>query len=107
MLIVAPSHNISSFNIALGKLPKEACISLATMDWGSSSSSGLIGIIMSYSEASTNFNLSLNNCTSHASPTDTGVVHCSKDGPMPVTHATYTCQYCEQDRGCMVGWTFH
>ena len=107
MLIASPWHNTSAFNIALGELPKEACISLATMDWGSSSSSGLIGVIISSSDASTNFNLSLNDCTSQASPTSIYVVRCSNDGPMPVSHATYVCKYCEQNSGCMVGWTFH
>ena len=38
-----------SFSISLGGLPEEACIELATQDWGSDSNSGLISVGANYS----------------------------------------------------------
>ena len=93
------SSKNDSFIIGIGDLPKEACVSLATMDWGSSSSSGLIGMIVG--GLSTPAPIYADDCTESL---NWGVIHCSKDGPMNVATAATACE-CTSNCGIM--WKFY
>ena len=42
--VVGEGANNGAFIVTFGKLPREACVAIATNDWGSNYSSGLIGI---------------------------------------------------------------
>lgn len=46
VLIAATSGNTNVFGLAYTNLPREACIGLATADWGSGTASGFVGIIV-------------------------------------------------------------
>ena len=82
------SSSNDAFIISIYSIPKEACVTLATMDWGSSSSSGLISITVS-SSGSINPSESIDSCTSGSN--DYKFTQCSKDGPMPITQAAQFC----------------
>ena len=66
-------------------IPKEVCIALATMDWGSISSSGFIG--MTIGDITTPVPVFTDSCVS----SDTSKAFCSKDGPINVVDATSAC----------------
>ena len=91
-----------AFAVAVIDLPKEACVSLATMDWGTSSSSGLIGIVVG--NPSTPVPVYADNCTDNIS---WGDVHCSKDGPMNVAAAANACKCDYDDCGISITWKFY
>ena len=79
------------FSIYLHNLPVEACINLVTMDWGNSSSSGLVAIAIGswadYGSATPN------NCSNNYNYTSgTPLLHCSKDGALPISIAAGACR---------------
>ena len=98
------------FNIAYTGLSKEACITLATYDWGSNHSSGLLAItvhsIFSLSGPRGVYPSSTNDC--HIGEFDYAAAACPGDSvnptPMSVTKAAQACNC--GDEGCSVGWTF-
>ena len=90
-----------AFAVMVSDLPKEACVSLATMDWGTSSSSGLIGMIVG--NASTPVPVYADKCTDPG----WGDVHCSKDGPMNVAAAANACKCDYDDCGISITWKFY
>lgn len=90
-LEVIPSGKNSSgdnkaFYIRTGVIPQEACVELATMDWGSGSSSGLIVVYVDSSSASS-VGTPLYGCSSGGSYT------CAKDGVMSVDKAVSLCAH--------------
>ena len=88
------SSSNDAFIIEIGGLPIEACVTLATMDWGSSSSSGLIAVGVGSAGAAGNLYESyLDSCTSYAGSNGNGSSSCSKDGPLPVATAASICSY--------------
>ena len=90
-----------AFVVMIDDLPKEACGSLATMDWGTSSSSGFIGMIVG--NASTPVPVYADKCTDPG----WGDVHCSKDGPMNVAAAANACKCDYDDCGISITWKFY
>ena len=81
-----------AFNIYMGSLPEEACMALATYDWGSGSSSGLIAIgIRDGSAGSFGY---LSGCTGSSS--DGKAIACAGGStvsiPIPVNIAANACQ---------------
>ena len=93
--------NQGAFAINSGQLTKNACITLATMDWGTISSSGLIAIAIG--EMSDSIVGSANNCTSGYQ--GRAYVQCSKDGPLNVSLAATHC-VCSNEYNCKIMWKF-
>ena len=88
------SSSNDAFVIEIGGLPIEACVTLATMDWGSSYSSGLIAVGVGSAGAAGKLQESyLDSCTSYTSSDGNGSSSCSKDGPLPVATAASICSY--------------
>ena len=95
-----------AFEVTISNLPMEACVTLATMDWGSSHSSGLIGIAVTTNGGG--FDGYLDSCTSISSVSgSSGVRACSKDGPLSVVAATSGCKYAIEDRDKTIHWKFY
>ena len=78
-----------AFMIEIGSLPKEACITLATYDWGSSYSSGFIGMGMD----SAAYDPAMGTGCSYS----THEKWCSSQGPMTVTTAATACKDNDND----------
>ena len=92
-----------SFYIIFNGLSREACITLATNNWGSNYSSGLVGMAVS------------GNATSNADITAL-TIGCTKDGsdgkvcpgkmPMAVSSAATACA-CDNGNTCSVFWKYY
>ena len=101
-------ENYRTFIINYSGLPKEACVSLATMDWGSQSSSGFVSIAINTDSGSITGPLlaRAGNCTNDG--WDSKVVACSGDDvnptPMNVAKAAQACD-CDEN-GCVISWSF-
>ena len=80
-VLINYSYN-KGFTIEIGSLPKEACVTLATYDWGSSYSSGFIGMGI-YNSAVQSLDIG---CSDASAGT-----WCSSQGPMTVTTAATGC----------------
>ena len=95
-----------AFIIGVNGIPKEACMAIATSDWGSNYSSGLIG--MAVSKASTTNNTAADKLVTTISETageagkifagtclklvsDGYAAYCAKDLPIPVSEASAAC----------------
>ena len=100
------SSSDDAFEISIYDIPKEACVSLSTLDWGSTSSSGLIAILTTHS-AALSISEGIDNCTSSSAPTGTSIItRCSKDGPLPVSYAAYACN-CTSVNNCGITWKYY
>jgi hypothetical protein len=96
-----------AFIVTFQGLPKEACVTLATMDWGSVSSSGFTAILVGREHMTGPWEEYSGNCgvsTSYA-------VACSGDStypsPMSVATAASACSQCaELDYSCNIGLRF-
>ena len=99
------SDNHEAFAIRYTNLPKEACVALATHDWGTQQSSGLIAISIANGYACGPMDASLNNCNDE----HVVLVACpgnpDKPTPINVASAAQAC-VCEEDGGCTIGWKF-
>ena len=97
----SPTNYISddAFAIIVNGMPKEACVSLATMDWGTHASSGLIYLAIN----SGNRSHAIDNCTSGYSYDE--MIRCSKDGPIPVSIAAEACNCSNND--CNIALKFY
>ena len=101
-----------SFNIVFNGLSKEACITLATNDWGSGYSSGLIG--MSVSNAAQTFKSDTNvgmGCEGTAVANATSPQIACPGGentalPMPVAQAAAACK-CDNGNTCSILWKYY
>ena len=113
----APGDNATggatgAFWVGVTNLPKEACVTLATNDWGSSYSSGFIGMVISGSNGAPadNANLKTGNeaqCTKDASSATTvanPTVHCGIYGPLNVAKAA---QACSSQTSNSITWKFY
>ena len=97
----------SAFYIIFNGLSKEACVTLATNDWGSSYSSGLVGMKVSPSElanADDTTNLKMG-CTKSADLAATAVA-CPGYMPMAVTNAAKACG-CNDGNKCSIMWKYY
>ena len=101
-----------SFNIVFTGLSKEACITLATNDWGSGFSSGLIG--MSVSKAAQTFKSDAGvtmGCSGTASADVANSPQIACPGgdtplPMPVAQAAAACK-CDNGNTCSILWKYY
>ena len=95
-----------AFIIVFEKLSREACITLATNDWGSGYSSGLIAIEASGSDLSSKGNLDkvyIGNAGSDTIATPGGTAN---PVPMSVVKAAAACS-CKQGNTCSIAWKYY
>ena len=113
----ANSNDDLSFNIVFNGLSKEACITLATNDWGSGYSSGLIGMLVSNAElAVTDDNKESSSVVqmgckgTTASSAASPQVACPGGEntalPMPVAQAAAACK-CDNGNTCSILWKYY
>ena len=108
------NHDNKAFVIYFGNLSREACITLATNDWGSGYSSGLIAI-----KASGTSKAAASKDTGDAASLDSTVIGCqgSKNSiacpggseqpvPMAVTAAATACD-CKSGNTCSITWKYY
>ena len=100
------TNDYKAFTLTFSGLSKEACITLATNDWGSGYSSGLIYLkvskdaITSYEDTST-----LIGCTGSAA--DGSATACpGHNMPMPVQTAANACK-CDDGNKCSIQWKYY
>ncbi|MBO6281962.1 MAG: hypothetical protein J6N49_05485 [Alphaproteobacteria bacterium] len=93
-----------AFDILYDGLPEEACMELATYDWGSGSSSGLLAIGIPWISIDGTFS----GCTGSKSASQ--VIACPNGStlsvPMPVDVAATACN-CSGSDTCSIGWKFY
>ena len=96
-----------AFTIVFTKLSREACITLATNDWGSGYSSGLIAIEATGSDMTTHGDLDgtfIGNAgTENKIATPGGT---TQPVPMAVTAAANACA-CKQGNTCSIAWKYY
>ncbi len=106
-----------SFNIVFNGLSKEACITLATNDWGSGYSSGLIGMLVSNVELAVTDDGKESNSVvqmgckgTTVSGATTPQVACPGGEntalPMPVAQAAAACK-CDNGNTCSILWKYY
>ena len=108
------TNDDKAFVIYFGNLSREACITLATNDWGSGYSSGLIAI-----KASGTSNAAAGNDTGDAASLDSTVIGCQGSAnsiacpggsqqpvPMAVTAAATACD-CKSGNTCSITWKYY
>ena len=108
----ANTDDALSFNIVFNGLSKEACITLATNDWGSGYSSGLIGMQVKNAEQAvtddTNVKMGCKGTT--AANATTPQVACPGGEntalPMPVAQAAAACK-CDNGNTCSILWKYY
>lgn len=98
------SSDSKAFNIFIGDLPEEACMAMATYDWGSGSSSGLIAVAIN-TQSPGNFEVFDGYCGSSSD----GYAIASPNGsniavPMPVNIAASACKEGDEN---MIGLKFY
>ena len=95
-----------AFILVFTKLSREACISLATNDWGSGYSSGLIALQADGGDLSNKGSLNaiwIGNAGSDEIATPGGT---SNPVPMSVTKAATACS-CKQGNTCSIAWKYY
>lgn len=96
-----------AFTIVFTKLSREACITLATNDWGSGYSSGLIAIEATGADMNTHGDLDgtfIGNAgTANKIATPGGT---TQPVPMAVTAAANACA-CKQGNTCSIAWKYY
>ena len=108
----ANTDDALSFNIVFNGLSKEACITLATNDWGSGYSSGLIGMqVMNAEQAVTDdTNVKMGCKGTTAANATTPQVACPGGEntalPMPVAQAAAACK-CDNGNTCSILWKYY
>ena len=92
----------SAFYIVFDGLSKEACISLATNDWGSSYSSGLIGM---QATATEHGDADVDDIVMGCAGGD-GIACAGKSMPMDVGDAATACA-CDEGNTCSIFWKYY
>ena len=93
-----------AFTLIFNGLSKEACVTLATNDWGSSYSSGLIGMkVAAANQAITADTGVTMGCTGGG---NTGIACAGKSMPMDVMNAAKACA-CENGNTCSIMWKYY
>ncbi len=101
-----------SFNIVFNGLSKEACITLATNDWGSGYSSGLIGMQVKNAEQAitddTDVKMGCDGTTVSGATTPQVACPGGKNTalPMPVAQAAAACK-CDNGNTCSILWKYY
>ena len=95
-----------AFTVVYTGLPKEACVALATNDWGSPSSSGFIAISIDSGAPCGPARSTKESC--NARNEDVAVVACAgnTENPTPMNVATAASACNCGETGCTVGWKF-
>ena len=105
----ATNHDNKAFVIYFGNLSREACITLATNDWGSGYSSGLIAIKASGTSTADTDNTSLDS-TVIGCPGEANSIACpggsAQPVPMAVTAAATACD-CKSGNTCSITWKYY
>ena len=100
----AGANDHKAFDILYDGLPEEACMELATYDWGSGSSSGFLAIGIPWISIDGTFS----GCTGLKSASQ--VIACPNGStvsvPMPVDIAATICN-CSSSDSCSIGWKFY
>ena len=99
----------SAYVVSFHGLPKEACVALATTDWGSKNSTGLTAIGIGGGDTSGPRGVYPGNCKEDvyhsfhaiACPGDS-----NKPTPMSVATAASACSTCEANKDCSIAWRF-
>ena len=101
------SDNLAFYIIYTG-LSKEACITLATNDWGSSFSSGLIGMQAKGGETANaqHTDADVNAITMGCEGGTNGIACAGKSMPMSVTAAASACA-CTKGNMCSIFWKYY
>ena len=101
------SNDGETFIFSTRSLPKEACIKIATQDWGSASTSGFTGIFVGRGYYSYSEEFMPDNCgTGTASPNGSdGYYACPPNTPISVATAAKYCD-CKDDNECMIALQF-
>ena len=97
-----------AFYIIYTGLSKEACITLATNDWGSSFSSGLIGMQAKGGETADaqHTDADVNDITMGCTGGTNGIACAGKSMPMDVTKAANACA-CTKGNMCSIFWKYY
>ena len=97
-----------AFYIIYTGLSKEACITLATNDWGSSFSSGLIGMQAKGGETANaqHTDADVNAITMGCTGGTNGIACAGKSMPMDVTAAANACA-CTKGNMCSIFWKYY
>ena len=102
-------HDNKAFVIYFGNLSREACITLATNDWGSGYSSGLIAIRASSTSTANTDDTSLDS-TVIGCPGTANSIACpggsAQPVPMAVTAAATACD-CKSGNTCSITWKYY
>ncbi|MBP5215610.1 MAG: hypothetical protein J6039_03525 [Alphaproteobacteria bacterium] len=96
------NNDNKAFIITFTYIPKDACIYLATQDWGSGTSSGLIAISVKKDEAESlaSFHLRDSNDNAHIASPNGGTYSI----PMQISQATSAC---DGDENNVISWKFY
>ena len=106
------TYDALSFNIVFNGLSKEACITLATNDWGSGYSSGLIGMQVKNAEQAitddTDVKMGCDGTTVSGATTPQVACPGGKNTalPMPVAQAAAACK-CDNGNTCSILWKYY
>ncbi len=90
------NHDAGAFQLVYNGLGQEACVTMATSDWGSGSSSGLLGISISGSSQAIIESAPV--ATQNGSFTGT-------DLPVKIIDAVSFCE-CEASNNCSIAWYY-
>lgn len=101
---VTASDN-KAFTVVFAGLTKEACVALATGDWGTGHSAGLISVGAAASSANT-VGGTLLNADGSCSTTIGAGSSCYDSLPMPVATASTNCGCAAGSNACSVGWKY-
>ena len=96
-----------AFIVTFLKLPREACVAIATNDWGSGYSSGFLGIYATGTDQNVaGAKEGLKDCTvTSGSTNDTGLA-CNGAGPLTVANAAAGCA-CSTSNTCAISFKYH
>ena len=97
-----------AFYIIFTGLSKEACITLATNDWGSGFSSGLIGLqaVSGKDDAEAHTNTDVSDIKMGCDGGDSGIACAGKTVPMDVADAATACN-CDEGNTCSIFWKYY
>ena len=106
---ITMNNGTSYFSVGYSGLPKEACIALASYDWGDRSTTGLIGFsARDYGEATISYMLGWNGGGYTIAPNgchENNVAQTCIGEKMPLSTAISVCD-CMSDSSCMIVWMY-
>ena len=102
------SHNSEMFHLTFSALPKEACMELATLNWGTEQSSGIVGLGISINYISWPAFEYYDNCINSSTSEHIAANHasrilytaCKTKLPIPPATAAEYCNICAEAGNC-------